>query len=189
MDEAIKFTFFSSYYEAAKLLPESEQGDFLMGLLRYAFDGEEPSFSGAAQIAFVLVKPNIDSSLKRTKTNTENARKATAKASSEDEKATAKATAQASEKDAKATAKATSSLDKDKDKEKDKDRDMDKDRERNFSKEKNFSPLASSGGAAAAKAAPPRCPLCESTLFRNTQTGKWDCPGCCETYPSDRFAA
>ena len=69
-EEAKKFTFFSSYYDAAKLLPESEQGPFLMGLFAYAFEGAEPEFEGAAAIAFVLVKPNIDASIKRTKTNT-----------------------------------------------------------------------------------------------------------------------
>lgn len=172
-EEATKLTFFSSYYDAAKLLPESEQGPFLMGLFAYAFDGIEPEFEGAAAIAFVLVKPNIDSSIKRTKTNTENAkaeRKATAKP-------IAKATAKASEEAKSEVALAKPIQDKD------------KDREKSFSKEKNFSPPKASVGAAAAKAAPPRCPLCESKLVRNTQTGRWECTGCYETYDRDRFAA
>lgn len=179
-EEATKFMFFSSYYDAAKLLPESEQGPFLMGLFAYAFDGVEPEFDGAAAIAFVLVRPNIDASMKRSKTNAENAkaeRKATAKANG---KATAKATAKA---DGKTIALATPSLEKEKEKEKEKDR------EGNFSQEKNFPPSVTAVGASAAKAAPPRCPLCDSRLVRNTQTGRWDCPGCMESYDRDRFAA
>lgn len=55
----------------------------------------------------------------------------------------------------------------------------------------NQIPNAKSAASAAdaATLSAPVCPLCGARLFRNTQTGKWDCPGCCETYPADRFAA
>lgn len=57
---------------------------------------------------------------------------------------------------------------------------------------KSTTNLSVEGAAAAVETAPPsppRCPLCESELFRNTQTGQWTCTGCCEVYAKDRFAA
>lgn len=69
-----KFMCFGSFYEAAKLLPEDERGAFCFALMEYAFDGIEPSFEGASQVAFVLCKPNIDASIKRSKTNSKNRR-------------------------------------------------------------------------------------------------------------------
>lgn len=59
-----KLTMFSSYYEAAKLLPEERQGGFVMAIMAYAFEGEEPLFDDPMeQMAWVLISPNIDKSI------------------------------------------------------------------------------------------------------------------------------
>ncbi|WP_454946259.1 DUF6291 domain-containing protein [Cryptobacterium curtum] len=59
-----KLTMFSSYYEAAKLLPEERQGGFVMAIMSYAFEGEEPLFDDPMeQMAWTLIRPNIDKSI------------------------------------------------------------------------------------------------------------------------------
>ena len=59
-----KFTFFESFYEAAKLLPGDEGRDFAWKIIQYAFEGTEPDFDGTMAALFALAKPNIDSSIK-----------------------------------------------------------------------------------------------------------------------------
>lgn len=59
------FSFLRSYFEAAKELPKEEQADFLMAICSYALDGEEPDIHGVASAMFKLVKPNVDTSIKR----------------------------------------------------------------------------------------------------------------------------
>lgn len=47
-------------------------------------------------------------------------------------------------------------------------------------------------GASAANAAPfsqPLCPFCSGKLFKNSQTGKWSCGNCCETFDADKVCA
>lgn len=58
---------------------------------------------------------------------------------------------------------------------------------------KGITTLPAAGGAAAAEAAPPaawktpKCPMCESKLYRNKQTAKWDCPTCFEAYTDEQL--
>ena len=60
------FSFYRSYYEAAKDLPTKEdQADFLMAICTYIFEGEEPEISGVASAMFKLAKPNLETSIKR----------------------------------------------------------------------------------------------------------------------------
>ena len=65
MDERMGFSFLRSYYEAAKQLPTEGQAHFLMAVCAYALDGVEPEVNGVASAMFLLVKPNIDISIKR----------------------------------------------------------------------------------------------------------------------------
>lgn len=65
MAERMGFSFLRSYYEAAKQLPTEEQAHFLMAVCSYALDGIEPEINGVASAMFLLVKPNIDISIKR----------------------------------------------------------------------------------------------------------------------------
>ena len=66
MDERKAFSFYRSYYEAAKDLPTKEdQADFLMAICSYIFDGADPEIQGVASAMFKLAKPNLDTSVKR----------------------------------------------------------------------------------------------------------------------------
>lgn len=56
--------FFRSFYDAARMLDKETQADYLMAILRYGFDDELPSDNGVASAMFLLVKPNIDASVK-----------------------------------------------------------------------------------------------------------------------------
>lgn len=61
---ADRFSFYKSYYDAALMLPEEQRGEFLMGIASYAFEGVEPAFDGMCAMAFILIKPNIDASVR-----------------------------------------------------------------------------------------------------------------------------
>lgn len=57
-----------------------------------------------------------------------------------------------------------------------------------FPKEKNTSPRDSASvGAVAVRTAPPsaHCPMCEVKVWKNTQTGRYDCPNCFEAWSSE----
>lgn len=65
MKRRATFKFFRSFYEAAKQLPSKEQqADFFLAVCAYALDGEEPDIQGVPAALFLLVKPNLDTSLK-----------------------------------------------------------------------------------------------------------------------------
>lgn len=66
MDERLTFSFFRSFYDAAKNIPDKAmQADFLMAICEYALNGNEPEGSGIISALFSLVKPNLDISRKR----------------------------------------------------------------------------------------------------------------------------
>lgn len=66
MDERVTFSFFRSFYDAAKNIPDKAmQADFLMAICEYALNGNEPEGSGIISALFALVKPNLDISRKR----------------------------------------------------------------------------------------------------------------------------
>ncbi len=58
------FTFYPSYYQYAKDLPAKERLAFYDAVLRYFFDGEECDARNPAYKVFMLVKPNITSSMR-----------------------------------------------------------------------------------------------------------------------------
>lgn len=61
------FKFFASYLAAAKMLPSKEdQADFLIAICDYGITGVEPDISGTAAALFMLAKPNIDASNKKS---------------------------------------------------------------------------------------------------------------------------
>lgn len=66
MRDTVKF--FRSYRDAARKLAEistEEAYSYLMAILDYGLDGEEPACSGAAAAMFLLTKPNLDASIKK----------------------------------------------------------------------------------------------------------------------------
>lgn len=71
-----KFTFFKSYFQAIEHLnDEKDKFEFLIAVLRYAFFGEEPSFSDKLAGMFELLKPNIDKSISNIKRGKQNGSK------------------------------------------------------------------------------------------------------------------
>ena len=62
------FSFYRSYYEAAKELPtKEEQAEFLMAVCSYVFEGKEPEIKGVASAMFKLARPNLETSVNRAK--------------------------------------------------------------------------------------------------------------------------
>lgn len=176
-----KITFFVSYYEAAKLLPENEQGAFLMGLLAYAFEGVEPEFEGPQKLAYTLIKPNIDSSVKS---------RGAGKTGGRPRKETTSKTP--SETPLKTTNKTMSKTNKDMDRDMEKDRDGEVDEGEIDPLDRSISPSNASDGAAAAEAAPPaaekygplrcRMPGCDGHLLPDPAVGKFRCGKCRATF-------
>ena len=69
------FVCYRSYIEAIRLLPEDKRWGFFDGILCYALDGIEPTFSGMESAMFTLMRANIDSCNKRYATNVQNGKK------------------------------------------------------------------------------------------------------------------
>lgn len=166
-----KVTFFVSYYEAAKLLPESEQGAFLMGVLGYAFEGVEPKFEGSQKLAYTLIKPNIDSSVRSRDAG---------KSGGRPKKETKSKTP--SETPLKTPGKTTSKTNKDMDRDMEKDRDVEMDDGEIDPLDRSISPSDASGDAAAADAAPPaakdegpKCPECGGGMRYDSSGMFWRC--------------
>ena len=67
-EEKDSFTMFVSYWMAVKAMPEELQGDFLIQLCKYRFEGVAPHFDEPIrQASFALIKPVLDKQLKDKK--------------------------------------------------------------------------------------------------------------------------
>ena len=73
-----QFTFYRSYYEALKNLPQKDQTKVFMAVCAYALDDEPPTLSGVPLSVFTLIRPTLDSGRNKalnrqnkTKTNKE----------------------------------------------------------------------------------------------------------------------
>lgn len=75
MAEKDSFLFYRSYIEAVEKLPTDRRYTFLHSIITYALDGELPNLSGAEDIAFGLMKANIDSCNRRYAANVNNGKK------------------------------------------------------------------------------------------------------------------
>ena len=66
-NERKAMSFFRSYYEAACLITDqTDRADFYHAIFTYVFTGKEPTYiTGTPLAMFKLVKPNLDSSLKK----------------------------------------------------------------------------------------------------------------------------
>ena len=61
------FTFFTSYYNSAQHLTQKDQAIFYKMIIDYAFSGKEPNEKGHLMGYWELTKPNIDTSIARSK--------------------------------------------------------------------------------------------------------------------------
>ena len=64
------FTFFRSYYEAAKELDDEQRLAFYDAIMAYALDNEEANLKGVSKSCFVLAKPVLDKSKAKSKAGT-----------------------------------------------------------------------------------------------------------------------
>ena len=168
-----RFTFFGSYFEAISKLPDEHQGDFYKALVAYAFTGEEPDFDGAdawaMQALFLAIKPNIDASMKQSRTNASNA----AKSDRENDR------------------KNDRMSDRKNDEIKPSRKGKDRKRNSNLPLEEDSNSSAS-GGAVTAEAAPPEaCPECGADLIKtetHTSDGRrfYRCNRCGSEVVGDR---
>lgn len=71
MDERTQFTFYASFFDAvSRIKKKADRADAYDAICAYALREEDPDFSkmsDAAQIAFLLIKPNLDSSRRKAK--------------------------------------------------------------------------------------------------------------------------
>ena len=58
--ERKQFTWYRSYYDALKELPEEEFRAIVLAVCAYALDGEEPELSGVARAIFTLIRPTLE---------------------------------------------------------------------------------------------------------------------------------
>lgn len=165
-----KITFFESYYRSVADQPDDARLSFYESIFAYAFDGTEPSLTGVLSMAFTLVKPTIDSSIRLSKRNADNRR---------NDRSNDGRTKDGSR-------KTTVSPSHPEDRDKDWARDGDKDAGGCCSSEQQQPPAASDGAGAGRPAPPsangdpsttPICPLCSSPVTFSPKDG-WSCPVC-----------
>jgi hypothetical protein len=60
------FTFYRSYYEAARSLGEKQRLALYEAIIEYAIDGVQVELSGVVRSMFVLIKPTLDKSKSRS---------------------------------------------------------------------------------------------------------------------------
>ncbi len=180
------YTFHQSYHEALKARSPEERLALYDAMSLYAFEATDTEFYDPnLAMAWSLIKPNLDASLKRSKTNADNARKRSVKATSKTTvpatvKTVAKPTAKTSVETPVETVALPESLGEE----------WSGVEKENLSLGKKDSPSSRAGdGAAAAKAAPPLpkgweatgC-ICTHSGCRENQlrgsNGELWCPAC-----------
>jgi hypothetical protein len=110
---------FRSYYEAAKNLDDDIKIKFYQYLFEYCFNDIIPEPNGIAYSMFILMKPNVDSSIKKFNASKKNGRKGGRPKTQE----------KPNNNPDKTQEEPKPNLNKDKDKDKDKDKNLDKNKE------------------------------------------------------------
>lgn len=104
MDERTQFTFYASFFDAvSRIKKKADRADAYDAICAYALREEDPDFSkmsDAAQIAFLLIKPNLDSSRRKAKSGKDGgSRKASGKQNGSKQEANCKQEERESEKE------------------------------------------------------------------------------------------
>ena len=104
MDERTQFTFYASFFDAvSRIKKKADRADAYDAICAYALREEDPDFSkmsDAAQIAFLLIKPNLDSSRRKAKSGKDGgSKKANGKQSGSKQEANCKQEKDESEKE------------------------------------------------------------------------------------------
>ena len=66
MSEQMSFTFFRSYYEAARELPEAQRFALYEAIMQTMFEGETPDLQGVVKAMFLLIAPVLAKSAARS---------------------------------------------------------------------------------------------------------------------------
>lgn len=189
-----QFTFFRSFYEAMAELEDKERLAFFDAMMAYAFEGVIPEFdSFYLRMAWSLIEPNIQKSIKQSITNANNRRKKKAENDDGNDRKNDRVNDRkngrknASGNDG-GNARSNDAENREngrfagKDKEKDKDRDGDTERMGNHSLENDFPSVANES------CGPPRCPIdgCDGTLTWDAKSKRLWCPSCRSSFmPQD----
>ena len=97
--ERNQFTFYRSFWEAAKALPAKDRNAVLNAICSYALDGEEPGLSGVQASIFILIRPTLDASARKAENGAAGGSKSKANAKQSESKAEAKGKQTAREKE------------------------------------------------------------------------------------------
>lgn len=169
-----KFSFYRSFDEAARDLPDADRLRLYDAMSDYVFRGVYPDFEGVLGIVWKLVRPNLDSSVRGQETGGKRKGRAsdgTYEGASDDgsgartEGASEGTVGNGVAKPSKGGVQ----------------REMIRKREERKGKERE------TRGRAGADSAPPAlCPLCEVPMRKNTNSGRWECPSCHDTWSSDQ---
>lgn len=104
MDERTQFTFYASFFDAvSRIKKKADRADAYDAICAYALREEDPDFSkmsDAAQIAFLLIRPNLDSSRRKAKSGKDGgSKKANGKQNGSEQEANCKQEEDESEKE------------------------------------------------------------------------------------------
>lgn len=63
------FSFYKSYYEALKEIPEKDKKDIIFAMINYVFEDKKPKLKGINKIIWALIEPNLDKSKNKSNGN------------------------------------------------------------------------------------------------------------------------
>ena len=63
------FSFYKSYYEALKEVPEKDKKDIIFAIINYVFEDKKPKFKGTNKIIWTLIEPNLNTSKNKSNSN------------------------------------------------------------------------------------------------------------------------
>ena len=63
------FSFYRSYYEALKEVPEKDKKDIIFAIINYVFEDKKPKFKGTNKIIWTLIEPNLNTSKNKSNGN------------------------------------------------------------------------------------------------------------------------
>ena len=63
------FSFYKSYYEALKEIPEKDKKDIIFAMINYVFEDKKPKLKGINKVIWTLIEPNLDKSKNKSNGN------------------------------------------------------------------------------------------------------------------------
>ena len=63
------FSFYKSYYEALKEIPEKDKKEIIFAMINYVFEDKKPKLKGVNKVIWALIEPNLDKSKNKSNGN------------------------------------------------------------------------------------------------------------------------